>query len=62
VPKTNSRPQRSVVHATFCIERTYPASPALVFKALTDLIAKAKWFTGGDGSRDDRAGSVSGRL
>lgn len=40
---------RSVVHAMFCIERTYAASPAQVFKALTDPTAKAKWFTGGDG-------------
>src|SRR5208282_5975069 len=39
---------RSVVHATFCIERTYPASRAQVFKALTDPAAKAKWFSGGD--------------
>jgi len=38
-----------VVHATFCIERAYPASPAQVFKALTDPAAKAKWFTGGNG-------------
>jgi uncharacterized protein YndB with AHSA1/START domain len=40
---------RSVVHATFCIERTYSASAAQVFKALTDPVAKAKWFAGGDG-------------
>ena len=40
---------RSVVHATFRIERTYPASKAQVFKALTDPAAKAKWFTGGNG-------------
>jgi len=40
---------RSVVHAMFCIERTYPASPAQVFKALTDPAAKATWFTGGNG-------------
>jgi uncharacterized protein YndB with AHSA1/START domain len=39
---------RSVVHAAFCIERTYPASRSQVFKALTDPIAKAKWFTGGN--------------
>jgi uncharacterized protein YndB with AHSA1/START domain len=38
-----------VVHATFCIERTYPAAPAQVFKALTDPAAKAKWFAGGSG-------------
>jgi uncharacterized protein YndB with AHSA1/START domain len=49
MPKTSSSSPRSVVHAMFCIERTYPASPAQVFKALTDPTAKAKWFTGGDG-------------
>jgi uncharacterized protein YndB with AHSA1/START domain len=49
MPKTSSSSPRSVVHATFCIERTYPASPAQVFKALTDPAAKAKWFTGGNG-------------
>jgi uncharacterized protein YndB with AHSA1/START domain len=46
--KTSSS-SRSVVHATFCIERSYPTSPAQVFKALTDPAAKAKWFTGGNG-------------
>lgn len=49
MPKTSSSSPRSVVHATFCIERTYPASPAQVFKALTDPAAKAKWFRGGNG-------------
>jgi uncharacterized protein YndB with AHSA1/START domain len=49
VPKTNSNSARSVVHATFSIERTYRASPAQVFKALTDPAAKAKWFGGGNG-------------
>jgi uncharacterized protein YndB with AHSA1/START domain len=47
--KTNSSSPRTVVHATFCIERTYPASAAQVFKALSDPAAKAKWFTGGKG-------------
>lgn len=47
MPKTSSSSPRSVVHATFCIERTYSASPAQVFKALTDPAAKAKWLTGG---------------
>ena len=46
--KTSSSP-RSVVHATFRSERTYPVSAAQVFKALADPAAKAKWFTGGDG-------------
>ncbi|AEG68779.1 SRPBCC family protein [Ralstonia solanacearum] len=39
----------SVVHASFTVERTYPASRARVFKALTDPAAKAKWFAGGNG-------------
>jgi len=34
---------RSAVHATFAIERTYPASPARVFKAWADPAAKASW-------------------
>ncbi|MFP2924497.1 SRPBCC family protein [Pyxidicoccus sp. 3LG] len=38
--------QRSVTHATFTIERTYPASPARVFKAFADKEAKARWFGG----------------
>ena len=39
--KTNSDLSRSVVHATFCIERTYSASRSQVFKTLTDPLAKA---------------------
>ena len=49
MPKTGSRVARSVVHATFCIERTYPVTAAQLFQALTDPAAKAKWFTGGTG-------------
>ena len=49
MPKTSSSSPRSVVYATFCIERTYPASRRQVFKALTDPAAKAKWFGGGNG-------------
>jgi uncharacterized protein YndB with AHSA1/START domain len=37
---------RSVVHATFHLERTYPAPAARVWKALTDQAAKDKWFGG----------------
>jgi uncharacterized protein YndB with AHSA1/START domain len=40
--------QRSVTHATFVLERIYPASPAQVFKAFADPKAKAKWFSGPD--------------
>src|ERR1700727_1080051 len=41
--------KHSTVHATFCIERTYPVSRAQVFRALTDPAAKEKWFAGGAG-------------
>jgi uncharacterized protein YndB with AHSA1/START domain len=40
---------RSVVHATFHLERTYEAPVALVWKALTDEAAKQKWFGGSPG-------------
>ena len=40
---------RSVVHATFRIERTYDAPVARVWTALTDPAAKAKWFAGPPG-------------
>jgi uncharacterized protein YndB with AHSA1/START domain len=35
---------RSVTHATFHLDRTYPASLARVWKALTNPAAKAQWF------------------
>ena len=38
--------ERSVTHATFVIERTYPASPARVFAAFASLEAKKRWFGG----------------
>ncbi len=43
---------RSVVHATFDLERTYDAPVAKVWKALTDAEAKQKWFTGTPGRWD----------
>lgn len=36
--------ERSVVHATFTIERSYPAAPARVFRAWADPSAKRRWF------------------
>jgi uncharacterized protein YndB with AHSA1/START domain len=35
---------RSVTHATIVVERTYDASPARVFAAWADPVAKARWF------------------
>ena len=37
--------QRSVTHATFVIERNYPASPERVFGAFSDRAKKRRWFT-----------------
>jgi uncharacterized protein YndB with AHSA1/START domain len=39
----------AAAHATFSIERTFSASPAKVFHALSDPAAKERWFAGGDG-------------
>lgn len=41
--------ERSVVHATFSIERVYDAAPARVFKAFADPAAKRRWFAEGEG-------------
>jgi uncharacterized protein YndB with AHSA1/START domain len=40
--------ERSVTHATFVLERTYPVPAARVFQAWSDPRLKRKWF-GGDG-------------
>ena len=40
-------PLRSVVHATFHLERTFDAPVARVWKALTEQSAKDRWFGGG---------------
>jgi uncharacterized protein YndB with AHSA1/START domain len=37
---------RSVVHTTFVIERTYDAAPARVFAAWADPAVKARWLAG----------------
>lgn len=36
--------ERSVTHATFTLERSYPASPARVYQAFTDPQARRRWF------------------
>jgi uncharacterized protein YndB with AHSA1/START domain len=36
--------ERSVEHATFVIERRYPASPERTFAAWADVDAKARWL------------------
>jgi uncharacterized protein YndB with AHSA1/START domain len=44
--------QRSVVHASFHLERRYNAPVDRVWKALTDAAAKQKWFGGPPGEWD----------
>ncbi len=39
--------ERTVLHATFTLERSYPVAPARVFAAWADPAAKARWFAAG---------------
>ena len=41
--------KRSTTHASFVIDKRYPASPARVFRAFAEEQAKARWFSGPDG-------------
>jgi uncharacterized protein YndB with AHSA1/START domain len=41
-----SMTKRSVVHASFVLERPFAAPPARVFAAFSTLEAKQKWFAG----------------
>jgi uncharacterized protein YndB with AHSA1/START domain len=44
-----ARMARSVVHGMFRIERVFDVRPGVVFRALSDRDAKARWFAGGEG-------------
>jgi uncharacterized protein YndB with AHSA1/START domain len=52
---------RHVTHATFTLERGYPAPPARVFAAWADPAAKAKWFAPSPGSGHQLDFRVGGR-
>jgi uncharacterized protein YndB with AHSA1/START domain len=47
--------ERSTEHATFMIERSYPAQPARVFRAFASSEEKAKWFGPPDQSPEELA-------
>lgn len=38
--------EHNTVHATFTLERTYPATPDAVFDAFADIEKKRQWFSG----------------
>jgi uncharacterized protein YndB with AHSA1/START domain len=52
---------RYVTHATFSLERSYPAPPAQVFAAWAEPAAKARWFAGGPDSGHQLDFRVGGR-
>jgi uncharacterized protein YndB with AHSA1/START domain len=41
--------EQSVIHCTFVIERSYPATPERVFGAFSDPAKKRRWFAEGEG-------------
>jgi uncharacterized protein YndB with AHSA1/START domain len=53
-------PDRSIVHATFTLDRIYPSAPAQVFNAWADQKSKAHWFAGNpsDYELDFRPGGI----
>ena len=48
VARIQAEEAKPTVHGTFSIERVFRATPARVFRALTEEAAKARWFGGGE--------------
>src|SRR5580693_2687029 len=45
--------ERSVIHSTFVIERSYPATLERVFGAFADPVKKRRWFAESEGFEVD---------
>jgi uncharacterized protein YndB with AHSA1/START domain len=58
----NEVSERSETHATFVIEREYPAKLDAVWHALTDEDARAQWFGGGADAFDTKEHSHDFRV
>jgi len=52
---------RFVTHASFTLERAYPAPPARVFAAWADPAVKSRWFAGGTGAGHELDFRIGGR-
>jgi uncharacterized protein YndB with AHSA1/START domain len=48
VARMQAAPPRSVAHGVFTIRRSFAASPAQVYRALSEKGAKARWFPGAE--------------
>jgi uncharacterized protein YndB with AHSA1/START domain len=47
--QTKTMEERSVIHSTFVIERSYTATPERVFAAFADPAKKRRWYAGDRG-------------
>jgi uncharacterized protein YndB with AHSA1/START domain len=54
--KEKTMKERTVTHATFVIERSYPTTPERVFAAFSDPARKRRWFVAGEDPASEEFG------